>query len=58
MSGLIDSLKKKVEKEIETRMTPVVKELEVLHKELSELNKNIKQLNKNIERLLGEKVGK
>ena len=50
--GLWDELKKKVEKEIETRMGPAVLEMQKLHTQLSELNKNIVELNKNIKRLI------
>jgi len=52
MSGILDGLKKKVEKEVEKRMGPAVLEMQKLETELSKLNKNIDELNKNIKQLI------
>jgi len=49
--GLLDGLEKKIEGEIQKRITPAIDAMEKLEKELKSLIKEIKELNKNIKEL-------
>ena len=41
MSALIDKLKKKLEKDIEVRMTPILQEMKEMNKELKKISEEI-----------------